>query len=71
MNLILLVQDHASGAILVSEAGGKVTDCHGKELNFAVGRTLKENKGIIACHRSVHATVLDAVQGALNAKSEQ
>jgi 3'-phosphoadenosine 5'-phosphosulfate (PAPS) 3'-phosphatase len=37
------VWDHASGYVLVKEAGGKVGDCWGRELDFGVGRTLKSN----------------------------
>lgn len=37
------VWDHASGFVLVKEAGGRVGDCWGRELDFGVGRTLKSN----------------------------
>jgi 3'(2'), 5'-bisphosphate nucleotidase len=43
------IWDHASGWLLVHEAGGRVTDAHGKPLNFAAGRALQ---GSGACARS-------------------
>lgn len=54
------IWDHASGALIVSEAGGIVTDVYGKKLDFTLGRTLKANKGIIACHPDIHSKVLKA-----------
>lgn len=37
------VWDHASGYVLVKEAGGRVGDVWGRELDFSQGRTLKAN----------------------------
>lgn len=59
------IWDHASGYLLCQEAGGKVTDCAGRELDFGVGRTLKNNKGVVVAHKGVHAKVLQAVKEAL------
>lgn len=59
------IWDHAAGSLIVEEAGGKVTDIRGNPLNFGVGRTLRENKGVVASHQSVHAKVIDAVRQAL------
>ncbi|KAK9460251.1 uncharacterized protein V1516DRAFT_501296 [Lipomyces oligophaga] len=59
------IWDHASGDLLVAEAGGIVTDMHGKRLDFTKGRTLKENKGIVAASKAVHAKVLEVVQQVL------
>jgi len=55
------IWDHASGNVLVTEAGGLVTDMYGKPLDFTLGRTLKSNKGIVAAHKAVHAHVIQAV----------
>jgi 3'(2'), 5'-bisphosphate nucleotidase len=60
------VWDHAAGNVIVHEAGGRVTDMFGNSLNFGVGRTLRENKGVIAAQQSIHATVLEAVQKVIN-----
>jgi len=37
------IWDHASGWLLVKEAGGEVGDCWGRDLDFGRGRTLKGN----------------------------
>ncbi|KAJ4354751.1 3'(2'),5'-bisphosphate nucleotidase [Ascochyta clinopodiicola] len=64
------IWDHAAGVVLVQEAGGEVTDAWGKTLNFGIGRTLKENKGIIAAPKSVHAQVIEVVKEVLSAKKD-
>ncbi len=55
------IWDHAAGALLVTEAGGRVTDCHGRALAFGLGRTLRDNTGVIATNGLVHDRVLRAV----------
>lgn len=62
------IWDHAAGDLIVREAGGQVTDITGKRLNFSLGRTLVENKGVVATPANVHAEVLKAVQEVLAAK---
>ncbi|KAF9700393.1 hypothetical protein EKO04_001604 [Ascochyta lentis] len=64
------IWDHAAGVVLVQEAGGEVTDAWGKTLNFGIGRTLKENKGIVAAPKAVHAQVIDVVKEVLSAKKD-
>lgn len=59
------IWDHASGNILVTEAGGVVTDKDGKPLDFGVGRTLKDNKGVIVAEKSIFPKVLEAVKEVL------
>ena len=59
------IWDHAAGDLIVREAGGQVTDIHGKRLNFGVGRTLAENTGVVAAPKGVHRQVLAAVQEVL------
>lgn len=49
----------------MAEAGGVVTDMYGKPLDFTKGRTLKNNKGIVAASKQIHDKVLDAVQKVL------
>ncbi|KAL7275642.1 3'(2'),5'-bisphosphate nucleotidase [Rhizina undulata] len=56
------IWDHASGALIVEEAGGIVTDANGNKLDFTQGRTLKKNKGIVAAIASAHPAVLAAVK---------
>ena len=62
------IWDHAAGDLIVREAGGEVTDIHGKRLDFSVGRTLANNKGVVAAPASAHPKVLSVVQEVLNAK---
>ena len=62
------IWDHAAGDLIVREAGGHVTDVEGRRLDFSLGRTLKENKGVIAAPKAVHERVLDAVRSVLDSK---
>ncbi len=55
------VWDHAAGAILVTEAGGKVTDVHGKPLGFGQGDRLMGNIGVVATNGLVHHEVLNVL----------
>ncbi|NLX21013.1 MAG: 3'(2'),5'-bisphosphate nucleotidase [Phycisphaerae bacterium] len=56
------IWDHAAGCIIVQEAGGQVSDIHGRPLDFSLGRTLRDNKGVIATNRLLHDTVIGAAQ---------
>ncbi|MGE5342333.1 MAG: 3'(2'),5'-bisphosphate nucleotidase [Candidatus Omnitrophota bacterium] len=56
------IWDHAAGSLILEEAGGKVTDMHGKELDFTQGKTLKANNGIVASVPSVHQLVLETIK---------
>ncbi|MFP4305893.1 MAG: 3'(2'),5'-bisphosphate nucleotidase [Desulfococcaceae bacterium] len=53
--------DHAAGAIVVAEAGGRVTDFSGKPLDFSLGRKLETNYGILATNGVLHDAALQAV----------
>ena len=59
------VQDHASGSLLVEEAGGIITDYRGRPLDFGLGRTLGTNYGVVAARKEVYAQVIEAVQAVL------
>lgn len=59
------VWDHAGGALILEEAGGKVTDISRKPVEFGHGRRLQNSHGIVAAPKDVHTTVLTAVQGIL------
>jgi 3'(2'), 5'-bisphosphate nucleotidase len=58
------IWDQAAGAILVEEAGGRVTDLSGTPLDFSAGRTLARNLGILASNGLLHDAALDAVHQA-------
>lgn len=62
------IWDHAAGDLIVRAAGGVVTDANGKRLNFSKGRTLKDNKGVVAAPAAIHSKVLEAVQDVLGLK---
>ncbi|EOA91708.1 5-bisphosphate nucleotidase [Exserohilum turcicum] len=62
------IWDHAAGVVLVQEAGGEVTDAYGKPLDFGLGRTLKENKGVVAAPKDAFAHVIGVVKEVLSAK---
>lgn len=62
------IWDHASGVVLVQEAGGVVSDMNGKPLDFSQGRTLSGNKGVIASPANLHDQVIKHVQQALAEK---
>ncbi|WOO40126.1 3'(2'),5'-bisphosphate nucleotidase [Rubellicoccus peritrichatus] len=58
------IWDHAAGVLCVTEAGGNVTDITGAALDFSIGRTLKDNRGVIATNGPIHDAVVTAVQAA-------
>lgn len=58
------IWDHAAGVLLVQEAGGRVTDVNGRDLDFSRGRTLAANEGIVATNGLLHDAVLAAVAAA-------
>ncbi len=55
------IWDHAAGLIVVEEAGGRVTDVRGHDLDFGHGRQLENNSGVIATNGPIHDIVLAAV----------
>lgn len=56
------IWDQAAGAIIVEEAGGRVSDLSGKPLDFTQGRTLKNNRGILATNGIIHDQVINALR---------
>jgi 3'(2'), 5'-bisphosphate nucleotidase len=55
------IWDHAAGAIIAEEAGGKVTDLLGKSLDFSCGIKLERNHGILVSNGILHEVVLKAL----------
>ena len=55
------IWDHAAGSIVVEEAGGRVTDVLGKPLDFSQGRTLANNRGVVASNAAVHDRFLQTL----------
>jgi len=56
------IWDQASGALIIEEAGGRITDLDGKGLDFTSGRTLSNNRGILATNGALHSVFLDLLQ---------
>jgi 3'(2'), 5'-bisphosphate nucleotidase len=57
------IWDHAAGSIVVEEAGGRVTDMHGKPLDFSGGRRMEDNRGVVVSNGPRHDAVLSALRG--------
>ncbi len=55
------IWDQAAGSLVVQEAGGKITDLHGKALDFSAGRTLAHNRGVLASNSRLHPAALEAL----------
>ena len=58
------IWDVAAGALAIEEAGGRVTDLEGRELDFGAGLTLARNPGLLATNGFVHEAVLEAFRKA-------
>lgn len=56
------IWDHAAGAIVIEEAGGRVTDLFGQPLDFSHGSKLSQNQGIVASNGHIHDRVLAAIR---------
>jgi 3'(2'), 5'-bisphosphate nucleotidase len=56
------IWDQAAGSLLVEEAGGKVSDLHGKLLDFSAGRQLLNNRGLLATNAHLHPAALQALR---------
>ncbi len=56
------IWDHAAGVIVVEEAGGKVTDMHGKSLDFSLGAKLVNNQGVVVSNGVIHEAVINALK---------
>jgi 3'(2'), 5'-bisphosphate nucleotidase len=57
------IWDHAAGALVVEEAGGRVTDMNGQPLDFVTDRKMQNNRGVVVSNGPFHAAVLEALQG--------
>ena len=59
------IWDHAAGKFVVEQAGGRVTDITGADLDFGRGARLSGNSGVIATNGRFHDAVVAAVQQVL------
>ncbi|CAJ2677856.1 unnamed protein product [Trifolium pratense] len=63
------IWDHAAGAIVVTEAGGIVSDAAGNPLDFSKGKFLDVDTGIIVTNQNLMPSLLKAVKESLNEKA--
>jgi len=56
------IWDQAAGALVVEEAGGRISDLDGKPLDFTAGRSLIHNRGVVASNGHLHEAALRAVR---------
>jgi 3'(2'), 5'-bisphosphate nucleotidase len=56
------IWDQAAGTVILEEAGGRVTDRRGIELDFRAGRTLVRNEGLVASNGHLHSAVLKVLR---------
>lgn len=55
------IWDHAAGYVIVTEAGGRVSDFDGNTLDFSQGTHLVNNQGLVVTNGYLHAEVLAAI----------
>ncbi|MBT3321118.1 MAG: 3'(2'),5'-bisphosphate nucleotidase [Anaerolineae bacterium] len=56
------IWDQAAGAIVLEEAGGRISDLDGKALDFTQGRKLINNRGVLATNGFLHEAALKALR---------
>jgi HAL2 family 3'(2'),5'-bisphosphate nucleotidase len=56
------IWDQAAGSLVITEAGGRITDLDGKSLDFAHGRSLERNRGILATNGRLHEPLLKGLR---------
>ncbi|MCC7130258.1 MAG: 3'(2'),5'-bisphosphate nucleotidase [Anaerolineae bacterium UTCFX2] len=52
------IWDQAAGALVLEQAGGRISDLDGKNLDFSAGRMLANNRGVLASNGTLHAPAL-------------
>ena len=57
------IWDHGAGVLCVTEAGGRVTDVTGRDLDFTRGYRLEANLGVVVSHGPLHEALLQAMAG--------
>ncbi len=59
------IWDHAAGALIVEEAGGKVSDMFGKPLEFNHGKRLEANRGLVVTNGKFHQQIIELLNRGL------
>ncbi|CAH8280739.1 unnamed protein product [Arabidopsis lyrata] len=65
------IWNHAAGSIIVSEAGGKVTDAAGNPLDFSKGKYLDYKRGIVVTTQKLLPRLLIAVRESIKEEEEE
>jgi len=55
------IWDHGAGVLCVTEAGGRVTDVPGTDLDFTLGYRLENNLGVVVSNGPQHESLLQAM----------
>ncbi len=55
------IWDHAAGSLILTEAGGQVTDMNGRPLDFISGSQMRHNQGVVVSGGKLHPAVLAAL----------
>lgn len=55
------IWDHAAGALIVEAAGGRVSDMHGRPLDFASDYEMHNNQGVVVSNGTLHEAVLKVI----------
>ena len=55
------IWDQAAGALLIEEAGGRITDRTGRPFDFSTGRRLERNDGVVASNGRLHGALLNII----------
>jgi 3'(2'), 5'-bisphosphate nucleotidase len=55
------IWDQAAGALIVEEAGGRISDLAGKPFDFSAGRQLLHNRGVLCSNGLLHPAILQAL----------
>ncbi|KAH7004822.1 hypothetical protein EDB82DRAFT_551263 [Fusarium venenatum] len=63
--------DHAGAMLLFEEAGGKITDVHGKRIDLTAGRKISANFGFVAAPPDIHERVLQTVHDVLKEQGKE
>ena len=55
------IWDHAAGSVIATEAGARVSDMHGRDLEFCHGRGLEANTGIVVATPDLHDRLIEQI----------
>jgi 3'(2'), 5'-bisphosphate nucleotidase len=56
------IWDQAAGSLVLEESGGRISDLDGRPLDFTTGRSLTNNRGVLASNGWLHPTALAALK---------